>query len=542
MRNKDHEGVRPAKVQTSARGLRPAVANALAATLLIIMAALMFGPAWQDSATVDETTFLGGGYSYWTGHRYYFVPEHPPLSQMLPSFPLLFMNVKLSDTASALLEKRTGYPWTIPWSGSPRAVQELFPDGQRDNWYFMPNPEGQLFGQMLVYGSGNDGNAMMFAGRLVQVGLTLLTGLLIYIWGRQAGRDPLAGLLGLAMWVFQPSVLAHGHLITTDIGATLGMAAAVYCFLQFVQKPSSRWAALCGAATGLSLVMKHTAVILAPTYIVLAAFSWKNLVGKVSRPVRTLAVFVGAIWLVILAVYFPRWSPPPPLGDAQASVLGVPGWFQAFRPLLLPGYYFKSLAIGLGHAKEGHLSYLFGAWSQHGWWYFYPAVFFLKSPLAFVILAIIAACVAAQRWKTVSPLAKYPWIAAVVYIGLAMTSNVNIGVRHMLPFYALVCVGAGAAWPLVSSRFRWVIIGLLAWQAVVTVIAYPLYLQFISEAAGGAQNGYRCLYDSNYDWGQDANRLKRFLDEQGIPHIYLDYFGTQFNIDYLKIKNTRTRM
>jgi hypothetical protein len=109
----------------------------------------------------------------------------------------------------------------------------------------------------------------------------------------------------------------------------------------------------------------------------------------------------------------------------------------------------------------------------------------------------------------------------------------------MLPFYALVCVGAGAAWPLVSSRFRWVIIGLLAWQAVVTVIAYPLYLQFISEAAGGAQNGYRCLYDSNYDWGQDANRLKRFLDEQGIPHIYLDYFGTQFNIDYLKIKNTR---
>lgn len=47
------------------------------------------------------------------------------------------------------------------------------------------------------------------------------------------------------------------------------------------------------------------------------------------------------------------------------------------------------------------------------------------------------------------------------------------------------------------------------------------------------------LIDSNYDWGQDANRLKQFLDERQIRHIYLDYFGTQFSIEYLKIPNTR---
>ena len=56
---------------------------------------------------------------------------------------------------------------------------------------------------------------------------------------------------------------------------------------------------------------------------------------------------------------------------------------------------------------------------------------------------------------------------------------------------------------------------------------------------GGAQNGYKYLVDSNYDWGQDAKRLKKFLDARGIQHIYLDYFGTQYSIEYLKIPNTR---
>lgn len=80
---------------------------------------------------------------------------------------------------------------------------------------------------------------------------------------------------------------------------------------------------------------------------------------------------------------------------------------------------------------------------------------------------------------------------------------------------------------------------LLAWQIIIVALAYPLYLQFFSEAVGGARNGYRYLVDSNYDWRQDAKRLKIFLDEHGIQHIYLDYFGTQYSIEYLKIPNIR---
>ena len=45
------------------------------------------------------------------------------------------------------------------------------------------------------------------------------------------------------------------------------------------------------------------------------------------------------------------------------------------------------------------------------------------------------------------------------------------------------------------------------------------------------------LLDSNFDWGQDVKRLKQFLDERGIPRIYLQYFGTQAAIEYYGIAN-----
>ena len=80
--------------------------------LLVLLGAMLFlmvGPAREDSATVDETTFLSAGYSYRTGHRYYLVPDHSPLGQMLPALPLLAMNIRLSESVQALMEGRAGY-------------------------------------------------------------------------------------------------------------------------------------------------------------------------------------------------------------------------------------------------------------------------------------------------------------------------------------------------------------------------------------------------------------------------------------------------
>lgn len=511
----------------------------MAGSLLVVMGCLMLPLAHEDSATVDETTFLAAGYTYWTGHRYYLAPEHPPLSQMLSSAPLMVMNVKLSDNARALLEGRAGYPWTRPWLGPVRAVQELFPQG-RSNWYFWALPESQLFGQMFVYDGTNDGDAMMLAGRCVQILLTIGVGLLIFWWIRWATNSDSGALAGLAAWVFNPNALAHGHLTTTDMGATFGMTAATFAFAHLLEAPTRRAAILCGVATGLALLMKFTAIILAPIFVVLALIHWKTLRGSEVPLWKLVGFVILCAWAVVMVMYFPRWSPAPPLPEEQARALGVPSWFTSLRTLLIPPDFFKGLALTLGHSKEGHEAFLLGRWSHSGWWYYYPLTFVLKSSVAFVLLVILCCVMFLRSFKSARAGETVPWVAALIYLLLAMTSNVNIGVRHLLPMFPWLCVGIGCVVPrLIQLWLKKVAVVLVLWQAVVIVICYPSYLQFFSEAVGGAQNGHNYLVDSNYDWGQDANRLKKFIAAQGIQHIYLNYFGTQFSIEHLGIPNTR---
>jgi hypothetical protein len=536
----------------------------MAVGLLVIMAVLMIGASWQDSATVDETTHLSAGYSYWHGYRYLMAANHPALSQMLEAAPLLFMDIKRSDIAEGILKGQLGYPWMLPWTGTPTSVQPLLPLGCQgqyvkipplddvmvrwncpdnyplDNWYYWAVPECQIFGKTLVYGGLNDGDAMLFAGRLVQVALTLLTGVIIFIWTRRAANNDWVAVTALALWVFNPIALAYGHLTNTDISVTFGMALAVYLWGRFLEQPTYKAAALCGAAIGMALAMKFTAIILAPVFVIALLVSWKRLNVTVISMVKMIGLLMLAGWVVIMIVYVPRWAPARPPTTTEIAVLGIPGWFQTFRPFLIPADFFKVIAMALSMSKSGYDAYLVGAWSHEGWWYYFPSALFFKSPVSYMILMIAGIAVFVRHVRTTRPLEYMAWLGAGVYLLSAMTSHFNLGVRHLLPILPLLPVGMACALQrLKKKKARMAVNILLGWQALVVIAAYPLYIQFFSEAVGGAPNGYHYLIDSNYDWGQDAKRLKKFLDEKGIQHIYLDYFGTQYSIEYLKIPNTR---
>ncbi|MEI8064714.1 MAG: hypothetical protein WCH84_11705, partial [Verrucomicrobiota bacterium] len=228
--------------------MRMIPAKWLAVGLLAIMIGLMVGASLQDSATVDETGHLALGYINWNGARTRLGAEmHPPLASLVVSFPLLFMNVKLSDTAQAMVQGELGYPWTPSWQGTLRPIQGLLVPGCRgqyvripplgdtliqwqspttypvDNWYYRAMPEGQMFGKVVVYGGANNGDAMLLLGRLAQILLSALTGVVIFFWARRVAVQENAAVLALALWVFNPIALAYGHVVNTDIGATLGI-------------------------------------------------------------------------------------------------------------------------------------------------------------------------------------------------------------------------------------------------------------------------------------------------------------------------------
>jgi hypothetical protein len=120
-----------------------------------------------------------------------------------------------------------------------------------------------------------------------------------------------------------------------------------------------------------------------------------------------------------------------------------------------------------------------------------------------------------------------------IYAAFSLTSNLNIGHRHLLPLYPPVFVLAGAAGAWLSrrtARIAAVVAVLLVWHIAESLAVWPSYLTYFNELAGGPSNGYKHLVDSSLDWGQDLPTLHDWLHdnnlENGTPPVYLLYFGT----------------
>jgi len=76
--------------------------------------------------------------------------------------------------------------------------------------------------------------------------------------------------LALTLLVFEPNFLAHGALVTTDIGVTFGLFLGIGSFYFYLKKPSPLRLAGAGLAAGLCLGAKHSGILLFPILFFLA--------------------------------------------------------------------------------------------------------------------------------------------------------------------------------------------------------------------------------------------------------------------------------
>jgi tetratricopeptide (TPR) repeat protein len=371
----------------------------------------------------------------------------------------------------------------------------------------------------------------------MQVALTAITGVVIFFWLQQLAGG-MAGALGVALWALNPVALAYGHLILTDMGETLMFVLAVWCFSNFLERPSTSRAVLCGLACGGALVMKFSAVLLVPILLALL-----GLHAMLKREWRGLGkhVWIMALAVVgfVLLIYAPFWSPAPPLPSEVAAKIGVPTWFQVLRPMLIPPDFFKGVALVAGHESTGHMAFLRGQWRETGWWYYFPVTLAVKTPLPLLLLTMAGLLMWLRGLRRFSLPQAIPWLAALMYLMFAMVGNINIGIRHLLPMFALLAVGTASQLSLQSRREQlcgWLCTG---WLLLATWRTHPYFIEYFNEVAGGPSNGYQWLIDSNLDWGQDVKRLKHFLDERAITNIDLAYFGPGGPIDYYGITSRR---
>ena len=104
----------------------------------------------------------------------------------------------------------------------------------------------------------------------------VLLGVFLFLWAR-ALYGHWAASLAIALYAFCPNILAHTRLITPDIVLTAFSFIAMYFFWRLLRNGTIKYAVFCGAALGLALLAKYTAVLLLPACIGLALLqTWQR--------------------------------------------------------------------------------------------------------------------------------------------------------------------------------------------------------------------------------------------------------------------------
>jgi dolichyl-phosphate-mannose-protein mannosyltransferase len=550
--------------------------NLAAVGLLALMAALMFSSAWNDTITFDEAPHIGAGYAYLRKSDFRFNPEHPPLMKDLGALPLLFMHLRVD--------------WNHPsWTQDPY--------GQWD------------FGLLVIFHSGRDADTVTRAAKTPMILFTLALGGLLFSWTRRHFGGG-AAALALFLYALSPTFLAHGRLVTTDVGAAAGFFVGTAGLLRFLKDQTWGNTLLAGLATGFAFLTKFSTIALVPVALILAV-AWTLLEkrtgnekrtghrslfrfrkrpsgrfvlavrapGWVHALLRTLArvVCIFAIaFAVVYVIYIPHMLRYPQerqqkdieVALASDEVAPFPRraveWMSSHTLLRPWGEYSLGLAATNRRSDLGNNPFFFGSVRPKGSTLYFPFVYLVKEPLALHLLTLLALVffLIRIRWRALREpgvgefwrercrewlRAHFTECAFLVVIGIygwaAIRSNLNIGVRHILPIFPfifiLVANGIARLHRAISARpaalwtLRVAVGTLLCWQAISVIRVHPSYLAYFNELAGGPDGGWRYVTDSNIDWGQDLKRLAMFVESRGIQKIQLNYFGSAVPADYL---------
>lgn len=315
----------------------------------------------------------------------------------------------------------------------------------------------------------------------------------VFLWGwRMTGG--VGALLATLLFTTLPPVLAHSGLITTDMAAAAWIGAAALASLYWADRPDRVRTVLFGVALGLACLSKFSALLFLP--VALLAVHRRLL----WRQRRSLAAACGIAFLLIWAGY--RFT------FARVDYLH----------LRLPApRFFTGLATLWAHNAAGHASYLLGRRSPDGFWYYYPVAIAIKTPLAFLALAI-----AGFRRATA------PVLFSLAILVCGLVSQINIGVRHILPIYlGLAVIGGSVAATMLQPRAaRWILAALLLWHVGSGALQHPDYLAYTNEIAGSQPENF--LADSDLDWGQDMKRLGERLRLAGATEVAFEPFNKTY--------------
>jgi 4-amino-4-deoxy-L-arabinose transferase-like glycosyltransferase len=392
-----------------------------------------------------------------------------------------------------------------------------------------------------VMDSYQDDRVLMLA-RIPVLLLAAGLGFLVFRWAKQAYGSH-GGLLALFLYVFNPVIIGNAVLITPDLCLTFFSVLTLYFFWFHRNSPDWIHSLIVGAALGLALLSKYSAVLLviALAVLVLAPPALRRLgvpAAFHTWRLRHLVMILAAAACVVNAGYLFQDSFLPLKGNVFRSRL-----FQSLEgtaairaiPVPVPQPFLKGMDIQQSVVENGFVSYMLGEKAQRGWYSYYIIAFLLKTPVPFILLLLLTAWKGRDRlqWIILIPVIVFPFYFSSI--------RLSRGVRYILPVYPLLCIWIGQLafrlkeW-LTRPAMRWIPLSLLVWYAAAAIYYSPHYLAYISEIGGGPGNGINLLAESDFDWGQELKGMEKYLREKNIRAIKFGCFSTA-DLEHYGIKS-----
>lgn len=542
--------------------------------LLLAMFLMMLGSSHEDAFTSDEPPHITAGYSYLRFRDGRLNPEHPPLIKMLAAVPLLALQLQFPLSSPDWRDALNGQ-WDL-------ANLFLYETGNDPHLIaararLVPIFLSVAFGAVLFIWM------QRFAGALAGI-----LALFFYVFsptllahGRFVTTD-VAAAAGVTLAGFALIRFLHNPSRRAALASGFALGAALLCkfstillvplfatlvLLWMFLKPASRSRYLSGSGI---MTLSAAVVVLLPYLWITARYPpekqlWDTyftffhmadgpaaLAGDATAEAdfaqlqqdrtRDLRACTSSNTMERHASRFTRC--PLELVIFFADKLVLRAWAQ----------YLLGLVSVIRRTEAGGIYeypfYFRGEVSLSGWPDYFPVVYAIREPLALHITTALALFLAIRRlssspWNmpsTISWLRSHPaetlmlgWLT--LYWGTAITANLNLGIRHLLPVFPFTMVLAArevSRWlhstPATSHQRRvqyakcTLVAALLLWQSASVVRIYPSFMGYFNEIAGGPERGADYVVD--FDWGQDLIRLRNFVAAHQIEKIALDYFGT----------------
>jgi hypothetical protein len=385
---------------------------------------------------------------------------------------------------------------------------------------------------------------------------------LLLLFGWLSGRQMAGawgGRLAVLFLACEPNLLAHASLATTDVAVSACLLALLYHFrtgrgatwVRRVLVPAL-WFALAVLAKASGLVFGIIGMVIieleqrwaAPAASGAEGHPLRSAArGIFQKPFRRdlsqvcglglLAVFCFCGTEALPSPSFIAWGQHLPDGPIRSTMVWIAEHLRIF----------SNAGVGIvrqiRHNVQGHGVFLLNHVEKRAIWYYFPLALSIKAPLPFLVLPLLVAAVyrcALRNWAC---------LVASALLLFTLVCRVQTGIRLVLPFVSLAGVGVAAAlvvaWrqlPVQRGRSLLTASGIVsgAWLLWASLSVWPEGLCYTNELWGGTANGYRCLSDSNYDWGQGLRELAQWQQMYRVSDLDVLYYGTDTLVHQLPMR------